>query len=101
MNKPTPPDELLIAVRVKPGASRTAVGGRYDGEFGAALVVAVEAPPVEGKANDAVVRAVADAFGLRRRDVELTTLTTSRNKRLRLTGDPQRLAARFAHLLGE
>ena len=42
-------------VRVRPGASRTAVGGRYDGPLGPALVVAVTAPAVDGRATEAAL----------------------------------------------
>ena len=72
--------------RVKPGASRTAVGGRY----GDALVVAVSARAVDGKATGAALRAVADAFGVPRRDVTLVIGATSRDKFLEITGAPQR-----------
>src|SRR6185369_13269764 len=56
---------VTVAIRVRPGASRTAVGGRYDGPFGPALVVAVQAPAVEGRATEAAVRAVARALGVK------------------------------------
>ncbi|NUT51213.1 MAG: DUF167 domain-containing protein, partial [Saccharothrix sp.] len=53
-------EAFRFAIRVKPGAKREAVGGRWgDG----ALVVAVAAPAVEGKANEAVRKALARAFG--------------------------------------
>lgn len=69
--------EVRVAVRVKPGASRARVGGAYgDGE----LVVAVNAPPVDGAANEAVLRAMADALGLRPRHVQLISGQTSRSK---------------------
>lgn len=67
-----------IMLRVKPGSSRTRVGGAY-GPVGA-LVVAVTAPAVDGRATEAALRAVAEAFGLRRRAVALVSGATSRDK---------------------
>ena len=69
-----------VAVRVRPGAGRTRVGGRYDGPHGPALVVAVGAPAVDGKATEAVRRALADALGVRPGDVALRVGATSRDK---------------------
>ena len=90
-------DGIDVAVHVRPGA-RTAHGG---GEHGGVLAVKVSAPPVDGRANDAVCAAVAEAFGLRRGDVEVRSGHTSRQKRLRLTGDPAELQARLAVLLAD
>jgi uncharacterized protein YggU (UPF0235/DUF167 family) len=83
---------------VRPGASRTRVGGRYDGPYGPALVVAVTAPPVDGRATEAVVRAVADALGLRPRDITLRTGTASRDKLLSVTSSDPDLPSRVAVL---
>jgi uncharacterized protein (TIGR00251 family) len=69
-----------IAVRVKPGARRPRVGGRYEGRNGVALVVAVGAPPVDGRATAAVVSALATAFGVSSADVSLVTGAHSRDK---------------------
>ncbi|GGS38244.1 hypothetical protein GCM10010171_36440 [Actinokineospora fastidiosa] len=74
---------MRFGIRVKPGARRTAVGGRH----GDALVVAVQAPAVEGKANEAVRRAVADAFGVRARDVVIAVGERGRDKVIEISGD--------------
>lgn len=67
-------------MRVKPGSARTSVGGRYDGPQGAALVVAVNAPAVDGRATEAARRALASALGLRAAAVRLRSGATSRDK---------------------
>ncbi|MBP1784649.1 MULTISPECIES: DUF167 domain-containing protein [Micromonospora] len=73
-------DTLTVAVRVKPGASRTRVGGRYDGPLGPALVVAVHAPAVDGRATEAARRALAEALGVRPATVSLRSGAASRDK---------------------
>lgn len=88
-----------MAVRVRPGASRTFVGGEHDG----ALVVAVQAPAVDGRATEAALAALADAVGVRRRAVRLVRGRTSRDKVVEIDGsDPpaEVLAARLAALRG-
>ncbi|MFY1616757.1 DUF167 domain-containing protein [Micromonospora sp. WMMD736] len=78
---PVPPqDALTVAVRVKPGASRDAVGGRFDGPHGPALVIAVHAPAVDGRATEAARRALAAALGIRPATVSLRTGAASRDK---------------------
>jgi uncharacterized protein (TIGR00251 family) len=81
---------LRVTIRVKPGAARPRVGGRH----GDALVVAVSARAVEGKATEAALRAVAAAFGVRRGDVTLVSGQTSRDKVVDVDGgDADRLNA--------
>ena len=90
-------------MRVKPGASRPKVGGQYgDGSRGQApaLIVSVAPRAVDGAATEAVLLAVAKAFGLRRADVGLVSGLTSRTKVLELRGEDQDLSARLAELLG-
>ncbi len=53
---------MRIAIRVKPGSARPGVGGEHAG----ALVVAVSARAVDGKATEAALAAVAGAFGVPR-----------------------------------
>lgn len=71
---------MRVTVRVKPGASRTLVGGSYGYAGDAALVVAVTARAVDGAATAAVLSAVAAAFGVRPRAVTLHKGATSRTK---------------------
>ena len=83
-----------VVVRVRPGAGRTRVGGRYDGPHGPALIVAVGAPAVDGKATEAVRRALVTALGVRNRDVVLRIGATSRDKVFTVSGDVgERVAA--------
>lgn len=89
-----------VAVRVKPGASRTRVGGRYDGRYGAALVVAVDAPPVDGRATEAARRALADALGVRTSDVTLRAGARGRDKLFMVAAPPAAVAARLRDLHG-
>jgi uncharacterized protein len=63
-------------VRVRPGASRTVVGGSHDG----ALVIRVGARAVDGQATAAALQALAKALGVPRRSVVLVTGATSRSK---------------------
>jgi uncharacterized protein YggU (UPF0235/DUF167 family) len=90
---------MRVLLRVRPGASRTAVCGRYDGEAGAALVVAVAARAVEGKATKAVLEAVAAAFGVRRTGVTLVRGATSRDKVVDIAGDEEELQQKLTELL--
>lgn len=69
-----------MAVRVKPGASRDRVGGRFDGPHGPALVIAVHDPAIDGRATEAARRALAAALGIRRSAVSLRTGAASRDK---------------------
>jgi uncharacterized protein len=92
------PAGVPVAVRVRPGAGRTRVGGRHDGPHGPALVIAVGAPAVDGKATEAVRRALADALGLRPGAVALRLGATSRDKVFTVTADAAAVAERLAAL---
>ena len=89
-------------MRVKPGASRPKVGGQYgDGSAGQAPVLIVSVAPraVDGAATEAVLKAVAKAFGLRRADVGLVSGLTSRTKVLELVGEDHDLSGMAQPLL--
>jgi uncharacterized protein (TIGR00251 family) len=73
---------LILDVLVQPRASRAGVGP----VIGDRLRISVTAPPVDGKANAAVIEAVAEAFGVRRAAVSIVRGETGRRKTLRIEG---------------
>ncbi|WP_199424662.1 DUF167 domain-containing protein [Actinotalea solisilvae] len=86
---------MRVGVRVRPGASRTRVGGEHAGR----LVVAVAARAVDGAATEAALAAVAGAFGVRRRAVTLVSGATARDKVVAVDAPADVVAARLADLL--
>ena len=90
---------LRFAVRVKPGARKAGVGGRRAGVHGDALLVAVTAKAVQGKANEAVRRALADAFDVRPSDVDIVMGERARDKLVEVARAPEGAAARLDRLL--
>ncbi|HEY4023934.1 MAG TPA: DUF167 domain-containing protein [Pseudonocardiaceae bacterium] len=83
--------EHRFAVRVKPGAGKQSVGGSYLGPHGPALIVAVTAPAVDGKANVALRKALADALGVRRADIDIAVGARGRDKIITVDVLPDRL----------
>jgi hypothetical protein len=67
---------VRVEIHVHPGASRSSVGGTYDG----CLVVRVTQPAEGGKATSAALQAVASALSLPRGSVSLVRGATSRRK---------------------
>lgn len=88
---------LRVDIRVRPGASKTVVGGTIGGR----LQVRVHEQAVDGQATEAALKAVARAFGLRPAAVRLLTGATSRDKTVELEGDDSVLKARLAVLTEE
>lgn len=73
-------DDVLLRVRVQPRASRNCIRREPDGR----IRVALNAPPVEGKANKALCAFLAKQFGLSKSAVLLESGERSRDKTLRL-----------------
>jgi uncharacterized protein len=71
-----------VQVHVVPRASETAVAGRH----GDAVRIRVAAPPVDGGANDALVRFIAKRLGVPRAAVRITHGDTSRRKTVTIEG---------------
>ena len=92
--QPAAQAEFELWIHVSPGARRAAVGGHQDG----ALRVAVRAPAREGRANAACVEALAQAFRVRPKAVQLDPRSRGRRKQVRIAGDPAALERRLAEL---
>ena len=71
-----------LSIRAAPGSKRSSVEGTYGGS----LRIRLAAPPREGKANRALVALLASLLGLPRRDVELVSGASSRDKGVRVHG---------------
>ena len=85
-------DRILVAVHVRPRSSTSGIVGLH----GDALAVRVTVPPVDGRANDAVARVLADALGVPPSRVVLVAGATTRTKRFEVRGpDPHALAVRL------
>jgi uncharacterized protein YggU (UPF0235/DUF167 family) len=78
---------MRLQVHVRPAARSAHVGGTYSG----GLVVKVRERAVDGAANEAVLVAVADAFGVRAQSVELLRGRRERTKYLMIHGDERAL----------
>jgi uncharacterized protein (TIGR00251 family) len=75
-------DGCTLSVRLHPGARKDGVTGVHAG----ALKISLTAPPVDGKANEAVIAFLADALHLPRARVALVAGAMSRSKTVRITG---------------
>ena len=72
-----------MAVRAQPGAKKTAITGVYGEGAAAQLKIAVQAPPIEGRANLALIAFLAETFGLPKNAVGLMSGELSRRIWLR------------------
>ena len=73
---------LVLSLHIQPGAKKTEIAGLH----GEALKIRLAAPPVDGKANAALIAFLAKTCGVPKLAVELVSGDTSRTKRVRLTG---------------
>lgn len=75
-------DSLTLTLHVQPGAKRSEVAGLH----GDALKIRLAAPPVEGRANAALLGFIAEQFAVPLRQVELRQGGQSRHKVVQVTG---------------
>ena len=76
--------QTTLTLHIQPGAKKTEVAGVH----GDALKIRLAAPPVDGKANAALIAFVADRLGLVKSAVSLKSGQTSRRKVLEVAGAP-------------
>ncbi len=82
-------DGVRLAIRLVPKASASRLIGLIeDGHGGWAIKAAVTAPPVEGEANAALIRLLAQQLGLKPRDLQIASGAQSRSKVVEIRGDP-------------
>jgi uncharacterized protein (TIGR00251 family) len=77
---------VSLAVRAQPGAKKTAIIGIYGEGAAAQLKIAVQAPPLEGRANEALIAFLAQTFALPKNAVKLISGELSRSKVFLLDG---------------
>lgn len=89
-----------VRVRLSPRAAGDRVLGLAAAAGGGRVVkAAVGAPPEAGRANAALLRLIAREWKLPRRDLAIVAGAKSRDKRLRVAGDPRELVPRLAAIL--
>ncbi len=75
-------DCITLSLHVQPGAKQTTVAGLH----GDALKIRLATPPIEGRANEALLRFLADFFKVPLRNVRLKQGEQSRHKRVVISG---------------
>lgn len=76
------PDGLQVRIRAVPRASKNEIQGMYDG----ALKIRLTTPPVDGKANQALIKFLSKALKISKAQIELAQGETSRHKMVKITG---------------
>jgi uncharacterized protein (TIGR00251 family) len=74
--------EAIVNLRVIPRAKRSSIEGRRGDSWRARL----QAPPVDGAANEALIDLLAKTLGVARRDITIVSGERSRQKRVRIAG---------------
>ncbi|MGA2886710.1 MAG: DUF167 domain-containing protein [Terracidiphilus sp.] len=77
---------VTVAVHAQPGAKKTAITGVYGEGAAAQLKIAIHAPPLEGRANHALIAFLSETFNVPKSEVELIAGELSRSKVFLLRG---------------
>jgi len=79
--------DLIINLRIMPRAAKNAVQGLH----GSALKIRIQAPPVEGKANQTLIKFLSKHWKIPRADIQILSGKTGRNKRVCIQNAPDSL----------
>jgi uncharacterized protein (TIGR00251 family) len=91
---------VTLLVRAQPGAKKTAVIGVYGEGATAQLKISIQAPPIEGRANSALISFLAEILDLPKSQVELVSGELSKSKIFMLNGVTiDRVSAEFSRWL--
>lgn len=75
-------DGVVLSLHIQPGAKKSEISGIH----GDALKIRLAAPPVDGRANEALLAFLADMLGVPKSRVQLVSGQTSRSKRVAVSG---------------
>jgi len=89
-------DHLILNIRVVPRASKDSIQGL----LGDALKVRIQAPPVEGKANAYLIKFLSKQWEVPRRNIEILSGETGRNKRLHISRPSDELRKELLSITG-
>jgi len=81
---------LLLELRITPNSSKNQILGYYGEKQ---IKIALKSPPVDGKANEALLIFLSEIFSVSKKNVELISGGTARSKRVFIHGDAQALRA--------
>ena len=86
-------EDLILKIRVQPGSCKQG----FTEVLGDRVKLCINAPPVDGKANLAVIQYLAGYFGVARRDIEIISGETSREKRVKIHAPSRDKQGPFSH----
>jgi len=93
-------EDLLLRIKVTPGARKAMIGGHWsDADGQQSLIVKVQQPPDDGKANKAVLVALSKALKIPKSTVRVLRGQTSRNKTLLIAGADQMCEVKLQNLI--
>lgn len=82
---------MNLSVYIQPGAKKSEVSGTHDGK----VKIRISAPPVEGAANDALVKFIAKSLNISKSAVEIISGEKSRHKTVRIEMDESEVLRRL------